>query len=172
MKRRLSLSFLVFCATACTSPAERYPCENFDWYEIGRRDGASGATLDRVDRYHVQCPSEFDPNADAMYRNGRNAGLVEYCTGRNGFELGRMRIAYQSVCPSINEKDFLESYSKGETARKLELENQRLTAEIDSLSQQVMSRSPSDDREKISSQIDDLKKKRTENDQKILQISR
>lgn len=172
MGRRLLLSLVLLTAAACTSPATQYPCENYDWYEIGRRDGASGAVLERLDRYRNSCPRAFDSQSESMYRNGRNAGLVEYCTGRNGFELGRMRVTYNSVCPSTAENEFLKSYSKGETARQLELENQRLTAEIERLQETNLTAQASpQERDKIDAQIDDLKKKRSDNDQQILRIS-
>lgn len=158
---------------ACSTTSDKYTCENFDWYEIGRRDGASGTTLDRIEKYHNSCHSDFDTSAESMYRNGRNKGLVEYCSGRNGFELGRMRIKYNAVCPKTAESDFMKSYERGETARRLEVENQRLTAQIDEMTEQSNNTASLSDEEKqkLSSDIESLKKQRAENDQEILRIS-
>lgn len=165
------LTLLCSCATPL---AERFSCSNSDWYEIGRRDGASGASEGLLDKYHEKCGDRLEPESEDMYRNGRNAGLVEYCTVRNGFELGKMHVAYHSVCPTGMETAFLQSYQKGSRARELEQQNKKLETRIEQLAQELSgSRAvASDDKASISTELRQLKNQHAENKQELEKISR
>lgn len=161
---------------ACNSTplAERFSCANSDWYEIGRRDGASGASPDRIEIYKGKCGQRLENESEDMYINGRNAGLVEYCTGKNGFELGRMNVAYNHVCPHSMEKDFLVAFERGVRARNIEMENKKIETRIEALAAQLLdSRAvASDSKNAISDELQNLKDKRVENDQELTKITK
>jgi hypothetical protein len=174
VKAVVFLIFLGFVGCSTEPSPDQLSCQNSDWYEIGRRDGASGAPLDRLKGYRRDCGAQWTEQTENIYRNGRNAGLVEYCTDRNGFELGRMRLTYNDVCPSTVEDEFLQSYKKGEKARSLETENQRLTDRIEQLARQLSDQSDLTDGERhdISNEMEGLKKSLTQSEQQLNQISR
>lgn len=170
-----ALAALLLVSACSTTPLEdRFSCANSDWYEIGRRDGASGAPLARWAHYHERCGDRIDPQSEDMYRNGRNSGLVEYCTPNNAFELGRMHIAYNSVCPSQMESAFTEAYEKGTHARELDLETKRVSQRIEQLSQQLTEQRTiaSDQKAKLSGELEVLKQQRAELEQQINKIAR
>lgn len=160
----------VGCATApapatASSPS---PCAQKDWYEIGRHDGFQGITLDVMGSYRQECPREFRGNLETMYTNGRNAGLVEYCSEENAHELGRAGLAYKYVCPAISEPGFLAAYRKGQSARKLEIENQKLDAEIDALLSQLNNaRTDTYQKRQIASELDSLRKERAKKEREL-----
>src|SRR5262249_3542610 len=142
MKKRNYLIYMALpavfgCQSKPVADGGRISCSNSDWFEIGRRDGAAGAPLERQQGYSESCGQNFDDVNENAYRNGRERGLVEYCTETNAFELGRMRVNYYNVCPSALEEKFQAAYSKGEYARTIEMENQRISKRIDQLNQQL-----------------------------------
>lgn len=161
----------VFALTNCVSAPEKVTCDQRDWYESGRRDGAQGATLDKLAQYKRECGGDFNAFWETMYTNGRNAGLVEYCAPENSFELGRMGIAYLYVCPSTTEQDFLVGYRKGQQARKIELENQRLDSEIDSLLSRLNTSNTQYEQRKLASELEQLRKTRARNDRDLNKVS-
>lgn len=171
--------FLILLAapmlTACTSTVEKASCAQRDWYEVGRRDGSQGATLDRRDQYRAECSEDFGDHLETIYTNGRNAGLVEFCQTDNAFQLGRMGIAYMYVCPSTMEPQFLTGYRRGQQARLLEVKKKDLDAQIDELSKRLEETSvASEDYEnrEIHSELDELRKLRAANDSELSKISR
>jgi hypothetical protein len=167
------LGALAAAITACSSSAkeEKLSCEQKDWYEVGRHDGASGSTLDKLKGHKASCDAGFNSGWETMYTNGRNAGLVEYCAPENSFELGRMGIAYNYVCPSTMEPEFLAGYRKGQQARDLEIANQKLDAEIDMLIAKITSANNQYEKRKLASELDDLRKTRTQNERRLDNIS-
>lgn len=172
MSSRFFISLIVLgLVSACAGKQEKASCEQRDWYETGRRDGSQGATLDRLVNYKKECGSQFNSFSETIYTNGRNSGLVEYCSPENSYELGRMGIAYLYVCPSITESEFLAGYRRGQDARKLEIENQKLDAEIDTLLSRLNSEQSTYARREIASELEDLRKARAKNDKDLNKYS-
>lgn len=99
------------CATRTLITA--VPCQGLDWFEIGRRDGAIGKPLSGLNQHIEECANGEPPNTD-LYVNGRNAGLVDFCTNQSGFEIGRSGTPYMAVCPEHLEKRFLPGYEQGQ----------------------------------------------------------
>ena len=85
-----------------------------------------------------------------------------------------MRIAYRKVCPNSIEVAFLESYNRGEKARFLEIENQKLATKIEQIAQQITNQRTisSVQKDELSTQIEDLKKMRADNERKLSLIVR
>ena len=156
---------------ACAGKPEKPACEQRDWYESGRRDGAQGATLDRLSQYKRECGAQFNAFWETMYTNGRNAGLVEYCSPDNSYELGRMGIAYLYVCPSTTEGEFLAGYRRGQKAREIEIENQKLDAEIDSLLARLNRADTNYARRELASELEQLRKLRSKNEKDLNRVS-
>jgi len=162
---------LIGLISACAGKQEKASCGQRDWYETGRRDGSQGATLDRLTNYKKECGDEFASFSETMYTNGRNAGLVEYCAPDNSYELGRMGISYLYVCPSTMESAFLVGYRRGQGARKIEIENQKLDVEIDSLLTKLNREESNYARREIASELEQLRKTRAKNDKDLGKVS-
>lgn len=157
-KRKLWLAGVVIVTIAgCASKAERYGCSDKDWYEVGRRDGVQGMTLSRADRYRQECPVDFTRDKETMYANGRNAGLVEYCEAPNGYDLGRMGLTYQGVCPVLSEPDFLKEFRRGEAARQAELEKRKVESQISRLTEELNHTNNVDERAQLAEEIQTLR---------------
>ncbi len=113
----LALILTSGCATRRLMTA--IPCQGLDWFEIGRRDGAIGKTVNALNEHIQECTNGEAPNAD-LYLNGRNAGLVDFCTNQTGFEIGRAGTPYMLVCPDHLEKSFLPGYEQGQRVYRQE----------------------------------------------------
>ncbi len=176
-KKRISLFSLTSLAAlglmaACThltppslSGSRPLPCSHMDWYEVGRLDGLSGAKPSKIEEHKLVCSGELSDLNEDMYMNGRDAGLVEYCSPQSGLEAGRKGDAYKNVCPTHLEPQFLTSYRVGQKIRELEIENENLEARIRSLSRLLSQNSSS---QAIRAQIEQLRNRRTQN---IIRIS-
>ncbi|RYZ80335.1 MAG: DUF2799 domain-containing protein, partial [Proteobacteria bacterium] len=139
----LAATFCFMWMTACSSLPVSVPvlskkptqpsCANIDWFEVGRADGAMGSPAEKSADYHLRCDATPHPFSQELYANGRNAGIVEFCTNTAGFEAGRNGSAYEGVCPDFLEKGFLESFRIGQKVRELESDNTDLQDRIDGL---------------------------------------
>lgn len=97
------------CATL--SEAE---CVAGDWYGIGRSDGAQGRSYNRLGEHIEACQSHGITPDHALYEEGRQQGLLSFCTPQSGFRRGRLGGGYAGVCPAHLEADFLAGYSDGQ----------------------------------------------------------
>lgn len=96
------------CATL--SEAE---CVTGDWYGIGRGDGAQGRSHERLGEHIEACQSHGITPDHTLYEQGRQEGLLSFCTPQSGFRRGRLGGSYGGVCPAHLEGDFLAGYSDG-----------------------------------------------------------
>ena len=165
------LAGVVLLELACTTKSiERATCDQVDWYELGRRDGAQGLPTDHLVQLRKECGKTFRSDWETVFTNGRNAGLVEYCDAKNGYELGRMGGTYYYVCPSTVEPQFLTSYRKGQAARELEVLNKKIDLQIDQLAQKLVVVSDQHEQRQIASELDSLKKVRSKNERELSKI--
>lgn len=171
----LLLSSILISITGCaTRQTQRLSCRQRDWYEIGRRDGAQGAPVDRVGQYRHDCGGAggLNEHDETVYLNGRNAGLVEYCQPESAFQLGRAGQPYHSVCPAPVEDAFLANYRRGQRARELEQRSRDLDAEIDSLSNLLLRAGNVPARDRLSIKINRLRQARARAERDLSQIAR
>jgi hypothetical protein len=164
----IAFSALVGCSTLDSGEKAKQSCLERDWYEVGRRDGSQGLVPDRMYRFAKECKGE-DKHSDwqTIYTNGRNAGLVEYCDPKNAYDLGRSGTKYESVCPSTVEAAFLKNYDKGMTVRKLEIENQKLTSQLEALNQRLAGAKNTFEQKQLSQEIKSLKAQQSKNDRDL-----
>lgn len=153
--------------TPSLSTSRPLPCAHMDWYEIGRLDGLSGTPLSKLEEHKLQCPDGPGAVHEEMYTNGRDAGLVDYCSVQGGLEAGKNGEEYKNVCPAHLEPVFLANFRLGQKIRELESENEDLDARIRNLSRLISPTSPSPS---IRSQIDQLRSRRTQNNIRIIDL--
>jgi hypothetical protein len=157
-------------AGCSSTPHDEASCDQADWYELGRRDGSQGAPTDKLKDHRKSCTKNFRSDWESMYTNGRNAGLVEYCDPKNGYELGRMGVGYYYVCPSTVEPQFLLSYRRGQRAHELELQSKQLDLRIDQLSQKLLVANNKYDQQELTGELDQLRKQRAQKERELAKI--
>jgi hypothetical protein len=84
------------------SPAE---CATADWRQLGVQDGSRGRS-DRAADYYESCAKAGIPVNVAVYRQGRNQGLVSYCQPANALNEGLAGNGYEGVCPAPMDQNF------------------------------------------------------------------
>lgn len=118
------VGLLVLCALGmpgCLATGmSQTECLTADWRALGYQDGRNGATTGRFATRANQC-IQFGEFADeALYTQGRQAGLTALCTPLGGLEFGRDGRGYQGVCPPHTEFAFLEAYEIGYEYHRLQ----------------------------------------------------
>ncbi len=162
-----STSTLWSLGCASFSPQAERACASTDWYEIGRQDGAKGHGEEYLDVRLKECAPEKRDLVTRLYFTGRNAGLVDYCSPTNGFNLGRSGQPYARVCPSPMERDFLREYRKGQRVFELEQANRQIDHRIGSLSQELERAIPLEVRNGLVDQLNELRQTKRVNDLEI-----
>ena len=114
MRRALCATVLVFGVglAGCAAMSQR-ECQLGDWHTAGFDDGVRGASMTRVADYRKAC-SKYNISPDlAAYRAGYDLGLETYCRDSNGFAVGARGAAYEGVCPTALEGQFLNGFRPG-----------------------------------------------------------
>lgn len=161
-KSILTILALVTALSGCVSKPEKASCDQRDWFELGRSDGARGTTSDKLNRHREDCGPKPRSDWDTMYANGRNAGLVEYCSPENALELGKSGIPYLYVCPVTMEQEFLKGYRKGQRARELEVETRQLDTQIDFVTQRLNTAADEAEKKNLNEELGKLQAQKSE----------
>lgn len=93
------LAFVVGAALiASCAPISEEQCRGGNWQAIGFADGTKGRDASIVGTYAETC-AEFGATPDLQaYTAGRQAGLLQYCTPANAYDLGRRGRRIAPVC--------------------------------------------------------------------------
>lgn len=155
---------------ACTSTPQRKEsaCAGIDWWEMGRTDGVAGLELEKgLSEHRHQCAGSAHPIALDLYENGRDAGLVDYCSPQQGLAAGHSGSTYGNVCPTYLEEAFLFQYKIGKRLFDLETEDHELESRIENL-MALLAKSNSGTA--LRAQIDDLRQQRANLDLEIARL--
>ena len=120
MATQLPRQFVIAVALAClagcagTTLSENQ-CKANDWYTVGYADGSSGFDASRLLRHDDACLGHGVTPDRTQYTAGWNAGIQQYCTPENGFDLGARGALYSRICPVDLENEFHAAYSNGHT---------------------------------------------------------
>ncbi|WP_319784053.1 DUF2799 domain-containing protein [Oceanisphaera sp. IT1-181] len=102
----------VILLTGCASMSKQ-ECLTANWLDQGFRDGRSGQPLTRIVDHRQACTKVGVIPKDTLYFQGRDQGIVHYCTSENGLAVGRQGHPYRNACPAALEHKFLVSYKQG-----------------------------------------------------------
>jgi len=128
----LFLFSLIFILSACASLSKE-ECLQGNWFDIGYSDGKSGQDIRRLSEHREAC-SEFHVKPDARaYKQGREQGLVRYCTAENALQEGLSGNNYHDVCPINIEPVFIKKYRQGLSIYKLQKEINQHKSRISSV---------------------------------------
>lgn len=106
-------------------------CLSVDWQTVGFEDGAAGRSADRIGRHRQACAKHGVAPDLAAYQAGREAGLREYCTPANGFQVGARGNGYGGMCPADLEPAFAAAYESGRHLHTLESRVATVSNQID-----------------------------------------
>jgi hypothetical protein len=112
LRQFAAIVLITVALTGCATLSES-ECRSGAWSDVGFRDGRSGRVADRISEHAKAC-SEYGIVPDrAAYFEGRDEGLVQYCTMHNGFLVGSKNESYEGVCAVLDERQFLAGFNPG-----------------------------------------------------------
>jgi hypothetical protein len=164
------LTFIYLSTLGCASQEVISACKNADWYEIGREDGSLGFTSGAFDRHRRECKNQADPSFEDVYMNGRDRGLIEFCTPENAFALGKSGQLYYYVCPFQVEQEFISQYRRGQKVLALEKDNLQLDQRMEALFNRMRSPASLDQKFGTASELTNLKQLRAKNEAEISKL--
>jgi hypothetical protein len=112
MRRHSAIVLSLFLLSGCAT-LDKEECQVADWRVIGYEDGANGRELSYLGNHRKACAKYGITPDMARYESGRLEGLREYCTPRNGYDLGKSGRKYNSACMPPMETEFREAWSHG-----------------------------------------------------------
>ena len=159
--------------TSCVSAPETITCPHRDWFEIGRQDGTLGRDFKHFFAYQRQCSDSKNKPDPILYTNGRNAGLIEYCSPQNALEAGRTGETYYDVCPEYLESEFLEFFNKGQKIFALQKDNATIDTRVQGLFSKLTKQLlDSENRLVLEKQIKSLRAQRAQNITEIQKLEK
>ncbi len=106
---RLAFCILILLVVSSCATMNKSECLQADWQVIGLEDGAQGRALSYIGTRRKACAEHgVAPNLE-QYKIGREAGLKQYCTYKNGYRHGRSGYSYSEVC----QRELRGPYSGG-----------------------------------------------------------
>ncbi|MBI2728105.1 MAG: DUF2799 domain-containing protein [Polaromonas sp.] len=115
------------------TPAE---CATADWGRRGFEDGSKGR-VDRSADYYESCSKAGQRVEVAIYRAGRDQGLLNYCRPDNAINEGLAGRTYAGVCPPQMDSNFRvfhqAAYAEQDarkTVARLQSEQRAMDAEL------------------------------------------
>jgi hypothetical protein len=133
MKFIFSLVSSSILTLGCASQKPILDCANTDWFEIGRRQGATGESRNKLNDLKLACaPSDSARYQESLLQleNGYRLGLQDYCSEENALIMGRSGIIYKNSCPESLETTFKENYERGERFKDLNENRRQIDARL------------------------------------------
>ncbi|WP_051234286.1 DUF2799 domain-containing protein [Halomonas halocynthiae] len=127
-----ALTLLSGCATLSEGQ-----CRTMSWEQLGRMDGREGYPAARLFEHQKACAEYGVSISQNEYSQGREVGLLDYCTPHNGYQQGLKGARYHNVCPARLEAEFLARYRDGLVVHDAESELKRRETHIDRLERQL-----------------------------------
>ena len=127
----LSILFLFGCANQTVASG---PCQELDWYELGRADGAKGLVAGSPRTVKPICPQTSVAQSEALYENGYNSTISNFCTYHQGFAAG-LTNEQKNVnrCPNLLRKFYLKGFASGRRYAQLQQSKRLISTRIRSL---------------------------------------
>lgn len=170
---RIAIAFFALLGQmGCTTrtvvvAAPHSECTGVDWWEFGRQQGVAGQGLERLFSERKRCDGSENPVAVDAFKNGRDAGLIDFCKPSQAYLFGRTGGSYKGVCPQNLEAPFLSSFNVGRRVRQLELKSREIDSKISSLLDHPVGQGQA-----VQSQVERLRSQRTEIEIEIFEYDR
>lgn len=135
----LLVTALTMGTFGCTTTDVASTCQELDWYQIGREDGLKGLSGQGRRPVKSVCADSDQSLSEAIYNNGFDNGIAQFCSFENGYQIGyhKLKSASSDLCPPVAKADFLAGVDQGEQVLKLETEERSLAHKIEALSDRL-----------------------------------
>jgi hypothetical protein len=134
---RLIIAVLALGLLAACASLTKNECATGDWYSVGLEDGAKGRLTSFFGRHVKACSKHGVTPIKPLWLDGRERGLVTYCTPQNAYRIGRSGNRINSVCAPSTEAAMVAPHSYGLRYYDLTQEIASIEAEIDVIDEQL-----------------------------------
>ncbi len=134
--RILSLTAAAVLLSSCASMSKQ-ECLTANWLDQGFRDGRTGVPLARLEEHRQACAKVGVRPDQTLYLQGRDRGILLYCTPENGMQEGRLGRSYRNACPAHLEHQFLVAYEQGKQFYEVEQRIEKLNSQSNQLEQEL-----------------------------------
>lgn len=124
--RRFSVFTMVALLLSSCASMSKEECLTANWLDQGFRDGRTGQPLSRLEDHRAACAKVAVIPNNNLYIEGREQGIVLYCTPENALQEGLQGRPYRHACPAELEQAFLRSYTNGKQLYEAEQEVEQL----------------------------------------------
>jgi hypothetical protein len=125
----------------CASMSEK-ECRTADWESVGYVDGTRGYNSGRIADHSEACAKVGVTPDRKLYEEGRNRGLEEFCTPRNGLRVGQQGGSYGGVCPLDLEPGFMRGYDVGRDLHDIQYRMDQLRSESQNIQSRLQQKDP------------------------------
>lgn len=153
--RMTGLAVAAVFVSGCASMSEQ-ECLSANWLDQGFRDGRNGQPLRRFEEHRQACAKVGVRPDQRLYLQGREQGIVHYCTPENAFEEGRLGRQYRNACPAHLEHGFLLAYEQGKLVYDAEQRIEKLNRESRQLEQRLKTEKDKDSQQSIRQELRDV----------------
>ena len=151
----ISLVAAAVLVSSCASMSEQ-ECLTANWLDQGFRDGRNGEPLMRIEDHRQACAKVGIRPDQKRYFQGRDQGILHYCTPDNGFQEGRLGRQYRNACPAHLEYRFLQAYEQGKQLYDVEQDIEKLNKEANQLEQSLSKEDDKDKRRYVRQELRDV----------------
>lgn len=153
--RVIGLAAAAVLISSCASMSEQ-ECLSANWLDQGFRDGRNGQPLTRLQEHRQACAKVAVRPDQRLYLQGREQGIVHYCTPDNAVEEGRLGRQYRNACPAHLEYSFLLAYEQGKRVYDAEQRIEKLNRESKQLEQRLKTEKDKDNQRYIRQELRDV----------------
>ena len=106
----VTIALLNSCATM-----SKEECQKASWNLVGFEAAKNGNPKTHFNKVNQQCSEHGVTANKEKYIEGYKEGLVKFCTYESGRSFGYNDNAYEDICPSNLERNFLRGYELGQS---------------------------------------------------------
>ncbi len=145
----------VVLISSCASMTEN-ECLTVNWLDQGFRDGRNGQALSRLEEHRQACAKVgVTPNRQ-LYFQGRDQGILHYCSPQNALQEGLKGQPYRNACPAHLEHGFLVAYDKGKQIYDAEQRVEKLNQQSSQLENTLKKENDQEERRYLRQELRDI----------------
>lgn len=141
---------LLVAVLAGCSTLSKDECLRGDWQQYGYYDGTQGYPASRLQDHREACAEHRVVPDPVAYAYGREAGLLEYCTPRNGYHQGKSGSSYHYVCRPDLEAGFLRTFRLGQQVHEMSEKIRQIESKIRDKEKELDKDKDKDKKDKLS----------------------
>ncbi len=111
--KKTCLSIFLLSLTSCAHHLSESECRNINWHDRGYQDSSHGLGQNNLLKEQKDCEKFNIKINNKAYNNGWQQGMKQYCTDKNGYDLGVQGLDYSPICQGAYSLLIDKGYQRG-----------------------------------------------------------